>query len=236
MRAGVAFLVLSIWTCTAAQETPQQTVLFQDDFSGEQLDAARWVHTVLNDFEAEIVDLVNGRLRMAAATVGTDDATVKFHGLRTTEPVVDLSGGVEVGFNLDWNNQANGCYMTAGAYLCPTVAENPRDEPAWVGIQYIGVPPGKNGRCAISVKRGSYEQRLLTENWPEERTGRPIGLLKVQITLDRNAIAITENGQTILEADGLNLDFDKAYLYLQHTSHSNYRTREVFFDNVVVNR
>jgi len=236
MRVATAFVILALSTCGCAQDRPQ-TILFFDDFSAPHLDPAKWVHTALNDFQTEIVDVVDGRLRMGAATIGTDDATVKFHGVRTAEPVVDLTEACEVAFDVDWNNQANGCYMAVAAYLCPTVAENPRDEPDWLAIQYIGVPPGRNARCWVSVKTAGHEEALLTENWPEERTGRPIGLQKVQITLDREALTITENGASLLEvAEGLGLSFDRAYLYLQHTSHSNYRMREVFFDNVLVGR
>ena len=63
---------------------------------------------------------------------------------------------------------------------------------------------------------------------------RKIGLQRIEITLDRDTIVVTENGNTILEADDLRLGSDKAYLYLQRSSHSNYRMREVFFDDVRV--
>jgi len=237
MRSARAFLLLGVLTCAPLAGCAQPVVLFEDDFSAAKLDEAKWVHTVQNDFETETVDIVEGRLRMGAATVGTDDATVKFHGLRTAQPVVDLTEPCNVSFDVDWNSQANGCYMTVAAYLCPTIAENPRDEPDWLAIQYIGVPPGKNARCWVSLKTAGHEKPLLTENWPDEKTGRPIGLQKLQITLNREALAITENGQTLLHMpEGLGLTFDQAYLYLQHTSHSNYRLREVFFDNVLVGR
>ena len=136
-------------------------VLLQDDFSGGALDEAVWVHTVQSDFQTEVVEVADGRLRMAAATIGTDDQTVKFHGVRTAEPLTRISGGVAISLDIDWNDQANGCYMTAGLYLCPTVAENPREEEYWLRLQYIGVPPGKNGRCLVSVKTVDYERRLL---------------------------------------------------------------------------
>ncbi|MBM3499847.1 MAG: hypothetical protein FJX74_14395 [Armatimonadetes bacterium] len=236
MTLAAAFVMLALPTCGRAQDLPQ-TVLFADDFPAPHLDPAKWVHTSLNDFQTEVADVVDGRLRMGAATIGTDDRTVKFHGVRTAEPVVDLSQPCEVCVDADWNDQANGCYMTVAVYLCPTVAENPRDEPDWLALQYIGVPPGRNARCWVSVRTAGHEEALLTENWPEERTGRSIGRQKLHITLDRETLAIAENGASLLEvAEGLGLSFDRAYLYLQHTSHSNYRMREVFFDNVLVGR
>ena len=233
--AGLVLLALISARGQAGPEAgPDATVLFQDDFASGALDEAKWLHTIQNDFETEVVDIADGRLRMAASSVGTDDRTVKFHGVRTAEPVVDLSGGVSVSFDLDWNDQANGCYMAAGAYICPTVADNPREESNWLRIQYIGVPPGKNARCLVSARVAGRERRLLTEDWPQERTGRKIGLQHLEVTLDRDAILVNENGKLILQADELNLPFGNAYLYLQHTTHSNYRLREVLFDNVVV--
>ncbi len=233
--AGLVLLTLIAARGQAGPEAgPDTTALLRDDFSSESLDQSKWLHTIQNDFETEVVDIADGRLRMAASSVGTDDRTVKFHGVRTAEPVVDLSGGVSVSFDLDWNDQANGCYMAAGAYICPTVADNPREESNWLRIQYIGVPPGKNARCLVSARVAGRERRLLTEDWPQERTGRKIGLQHLEVTLDRDAILVNENGKLILQADELNLPFGNAYLYLQHTTHSNYRLREVLFDNVVV--
>jgi hypothetical protein len=224
-----------VWSVPIGQ-APAPKTIFEDGFAEPELDSAKWVHTVLNDFETETVDIRDGRLRMAAASIGTNDQTVKFHGVRTKDPVVDLSSAVQVAFELDWNDQANGCYMTAGAYICPTIAENPRDQPAWLQFTYIGVPPGQNARCWISVQAADHERVLLNEKWPEERMGRTIGLQKVEMALDRDALIVAENGTTILESHDLRLGFDKAYLYLQHSTHSNYRLREAFFDNVAIRR
>jgi len=228
-----AMLLLALCPLVSPQQAAPR-LAFQDDFGLDHLDEAKWVRTKCNDFETEVVDVVNGRLQMAASSVGADDRTVKFHGVRTKEPVIDLSTAARVSFELDWNDQANGCYMTAGAYLCPTVAENPREEPAWLQVTYIGVPPGQNARCYIAVKTADHERPLLTENWPEERTGRKIGVQKLEIALDRDTAMVTENGKSILQAEKVGLDFTKAYLYLQHSTHSNYRLREVFFDSVGV--
>lgn len=216
----------------SAQEGAGPAVVFEETFSEGQLDDAVWVHTVASDFETESVNVADGRLRMAAATVGTEDATVKFHGVRTREPLVDLSEAASIDFELDWNNQANGCYMTAGLYVCPAAAENPREEPDWLRIQYIGVPPGENARCLVTLKVNGYERQLLTEDWPEKREGRKIGLQKVELVMDGSTLFVTENGADLLVCEDLAIPFQQAYLYLQHSSHSNYRLREVFFDNV----
>ena len=212
---------------------------FRDGFSNETLNEAVWKITRQNDFQESTIDVLEGRLRFRAATIGTDDKTVKFHGVRTVEPVVDFSEGpVEVSFELDWNNQANGCYLTAGVYLCPVANdENPRDEENWLKIEYIGVPPGKNGRCLIATKVDKRLRHLFTEGWPkEQRTGRRIGLQKVRLQIDSDSFKVFENGKLLYKHEGHGLTFTKAHLYLQMSSHSNYPPRQVFFDNVSVGR
>ena len=211
-------------------------VVFADRFSLDHLDDAKWTRTRCHDFQEEVVDLAEGRLRMAAATTGTDDATVKLHGVRSAAPVVDLSRPVEIAFALDWNNQANGCYMAAGAYLCPEAVDDPREAESWLRVLTIGVPPRRNARCLISAKRGGREEQLLTEGWPEQREGRRIGVQRLRLTLDHGRLTVAENDASVLEVDALQLGFDRAYLYLQHSSHSNYPRREVFFDDVQVSR
>ena len=67
---GAAFLMAAAFSCVA-QEAGAPDVLLQDDFSGEALDEAVWVHTVVNDFGTEVVEIADGRLRMAAACVAT---------------------------------------------------------------------------------------------------------------------------------------------------------------------
>lgn len=236
MYRYIPFLAMVPAVGASAQGGAGPVVVLEETFSEGQLDDAVWVHTVANDFETESVDVTDGRLRMAAATVGTNDRTVKFHGVRTAQPVVDLAEAIAVSFDLDWNDQANGCYMTAGVYICPTVAENPREEPDWLRIQYIGVPPGKNARCLISVKTSGHERHLFKENWPQDRTGRRIGLQRIEMVFDQTGLTVDENSKRVLQADDLNLPFDTAYVYLQHSSHSNYRLREVFFDNVQIHQ
>lgn len=47
------------------------------------------------------------RLKLIANTIGTSDDTVKFHGIRNIYRV-DFSRGLNISFDLDWNNQSNG--------------------------------------------------------------------------------------------------------------------------------
>ena len=140
--------------------------MLTEEFATPPLARSVWAVTRQNDFQESTIDVVGlgkgargrgGRLRLRASTMGTDDRTVKYHGVRTTAPVVDLRRPVEVSFALDWNEQANGCYLTAGIYLCPTPTDtNPRDEMDWLMVEYIGVPPG--------------EERALPDREQSERT------------------------------------------------------------------
>jgi hypothetical protein len=213
---------------------PDHGLQFADDFSAPQLDNSRWVRTKQHDFSEEAVEVVGGRLRMAAATVDTDPQTVKFHGVRSRKAVVDISGDVRVEFLLDWNDQANGCYMRAGIYLCPAVSQNPREEQRWLRMIYVGVPPGRTGRAWLSASMAGNERAIMTENWPDDRAGRAIGTQRVAIVLEGDTLTVTENGEVTHSAPRPDLGFERAYLYLQHSSHSNYGLREVFFDDIRV--
>jgi hypothetical protein len=253
LLAGLALCVVAI-SCrpgatgqAAAQDAPQGRSVqgpsvpapgdpvFSDDFSADELDTDRWVHTVKNDLAEDIVDIQEGRLRLAASTLKTDDTTVKYHGVRTKTQVVDLSDGpLTITLDLDWNNQPNGCYLSADLYLCPEEVDSPTDAEQYLCCQYIGVPPGQNARFVLSRKRGGYDEPLYTEGWPEKREGRKIGLQHLRLIVDRTSIVVVENDAERCEHHDLGLEFEKAYLYIQQSSHSNYPLRTVFFDNITV--
>jgi hypothetical protein len=241
-------LVLPLW---AKNETPASvpstdSVPFLETFADAALHPETWVVTRKNDFSESTVDVVgttpeNRRLRLRAATLGTRETTVKYHGVRTCQPVVDLTAPSELAFDLDWNQQSNGCYLTAGVLLCPTATTgNPEDEPAWLKIEYLGVPPGRNGRCQITLKRQGRLTILFAEGWPDRRrSGRTLGLQRVQVVMDRTSLQVEENGTALYATSWCNadrrvcpLDWTRAYVYLQQSSHSNYPAREVFFDNI----
>ena len=231
---AAALLVAWVALGVACGQGTKGNVVLQDDFALDHLDIAKWVHTVANDFQTEAVDVVDGRLRMAAATIGTDDTTVKYHGVRTLTPLADLERGVEINFDLDWNKPPNGCYMTAGIYLCPTESQNPEKEKSWLRLEYWGVWPGKNARFIIATKTNGNLKFLSTEDWLRKGPGRNITVPKLRISLDGSALTVTEDDKRIFETKDLQLNFKQAYLYLNHSSHSNYPRREVFFDNVAV--
>ena len=229
--------LLASWLAMAAALAGPAELILQERFDGQCLDEKVWRVTRKHDFQDWKVEVAGGRLRLLAATIGTRPETVKWLGVGTRQAVVDLSRPIEVEFELDWNRQRNGCYLTAGLYLCPASSDAPKEESDWLKVEYIGVPPGRNGRCELASRVAGRLHLLYTEGWPvEQRTGRPIGVQKVKLTIRGGGLALRENGRLLFELPRLALGFEKAYLYLQMSSHSNYPPRAVFFDNVVVRR
>jgi len=216
--------------------------IFNENFSEGFLNPQTWQITREGDFKESTIDVydadptenVDFRLRLRMNTIGTRDDTVKFHGVKSLY-IVDFSEGKEISFDLDWNNQSNGCYLTASMYLCPTATRgNPREEYDWLKFEYVGVPPGRNVRGVIATKLNGKVKYLYTEGWPEQRTGRHIAYQRIRIILDNKSFKIIENEKEIYCSLSHGLEFSSAYLYLQMSSHSNYHAREIYFDNVVV--
>ena len=227
-------VVVVILTVDTVKIEETNSPIFNENFSEGILNAERWQITREGDFEESTIDVYGHRLRLRANTIGTSDDTVKFHGVRSVQRV-DFSRGLNISFDLDWNNQSNGCYLTGSVYLCPTATnENPRDEDDWLKFEYVGVPPGKNARCVIATKIDGRTGWLYTEGWPEDRSGRKIADQHIRIILDDESFKVMENGREIYTSPSHDLTFTSAYIYLQMSSHSNYPAREIYFDNVVV--
>jgi hypothetical protein len=182
-----------------------EIVELRDNFSNGTLNHKLWQITRDGDFKESTVDIydadptkkVDYRLRLRANTIGTKDDTVKFQGVRSIEKM-NFSDGKEISFDIDWNNQSNGCYLTASLYLCPMVTNgNPGEEKDWLNFEYVGVPPGRNARCVIATKSDGGVKYLYTEGWPEQRTGRHIAYQRIKIVLDNKSLKIIENGKEI---------------------------------------
>jgi len=222
----------------------KNTSTFNENFSEGVLNLQKWQITRKGDFKESIVDVydvdpsenVDFRLRLCMNTIGTRDDTVKFHGVRSVDKV-DFSEGKEISFDLDWNNQSNGCYLTGSLYLCPTATEgNPDDENNWLKFEYAGVPPGQNVRSIISSKIDGNRKLLYADGWPEERTGRQIADQHIRISLDNESFKIWENGKELFAFSPHDLNFTSAYIYFQMSSHSNYPSREIYFDNIIISK
>jgi hypothetical protein len=218
-------------------EPPPDEPILEDDFSGDGLDGSLWVRTAHNDFQEEVVEVVGGLLHVGCSTIGTEDATVKRHGVRTREPVAPVAGGVRIEYTVDWNDPFNGCYMQAGAYVSPQAGDNPEGLDDRLEFVYVGVPPGQTARGWVTLRQdGRHPTILMDENWPDDRDGREIDVQRIAMELTPESLRIVENGERILAATDLELDWDQAYLYLQQMSHSNYPMRSVFFDDVRIER
>ncbi|MDD1708029.1 MAG: hypothetical protein LUQ33_02495 [Methanoregulaceae archaeon] len=227
------------------QSSPAESsgeVMFEETFNTGFLDPERWKLTRDCDVRQSIIDVVaadpmnpgDSRLRLGMDTIGTRDDTVKYIGIRSNNRF-KIGEAKEISFDLDWNNQSNGCYLTAAFYICPTkTSKNPEQEPEWFKIEYIGVPPGKNGRAVIATKGDDRVRYWYTEGWPEKRDGRSLGNKHITIVPHINGITILENGTFLNTLSLEDMEFESAYLYFQMSSHSNYPFREVYFDNISV--
>jgi hypothetical protein len=217
--------------------------LVHDSFESGGLDLDVWQLTAANDFKEKVQDVVareledetDHALQLRANTLGTDDRTVKFLGVMFREKL-DLRHRHQIEFELDWNDQENGSYLTAGIYLAPTLTPvSPEFEPSWVKFEYVGVPPGRNARGLVALRDKGLLKLLETEGWPDQqRIGRKIGRQRVRVVVDGGSVRISENGDALYRSDGSVVPFSSAYLYLQLSSHSNYGSREVFFDDIVI--
>ena len=236
----VSFLVLGFRLAT---ESP---VMFQEDFEQGSLDSSRWEVTIDGDFAEVVVDVydvdpsedTDYRLRLRADTIGTSDP-LKFLGVRSRNEF-DFGTGRAVSFDLDWNSQSNGCYLTASLYLCPVISNNPKGEDNWLKFEYTGVPPGRNVRTNIWRKVDGVIEELLTDWGPRDEQDRPIGKSleigsqMIGLLLEENSLRVFENSKEILQLPHYELSFTTAYIYLQMSSGTNYPSREVYFDNVTV--
>lgn len=215
---------------------------FLDQFSGQRLNLEKWRITRKGDFRENIIDIFDvdpgqgedHRLRLRADTIGTRDDTVKYHGVICLHKI-EFAAGKMISVDLDWNKQANGCYLTAAIYICPTITDgNPLEENDWLRIEYIGVPPGRNARCAISTRTNKKTKHLYREGWPKKREGRYITHLRIDIHIHDQGFEVFEEGRKLCGSESHGLSFSSGYLYLQMSSHSNYPSREIYFDNVKI--
>jgi hypothetical protein len=233
----ILFLSISLAAVAFGCSTPRKIVL-QDDFSGRILNPELWEITTKGDFKAwEIGPMADGKggrlLRLRANTIGTRDDTVKVIGIESKK-ALEISTAT-ISFDLDWNNQVNGSYLSAGLYLVPEkTGAQQQDRENWLAVRYIGVPPGRNGRCEVLEKINGRTTVLFWEGWPEKKQGRPLSYQRVKLIFSGSTLRIEENGRAIFETNSFRPRFDRAYLYLQMSSHSNYPDREIYIDNVSV--
>lgn len=152
---ALSIFLLGVAGCLSVLRRPE---VFAEDFEKGRIDLSRWEVTSDGDFAEAIVDVVDVapgeetdyRLRFRTNTIGTSDR-LKYLGVRSKN-TVNFDTAKMVLFDLDWNKQTNGSYLTASFYLCPTMSKNPKEESDWLKFEYVGVPPGRNVRINILAK------------------------------------------------------------------------------------
>jgi len=233
MRLFATWLGAWGWIVLTQAASPGGPV-WSDDFDRADLGAG-WAVTREADFKDYAADIAGGRLRLRADTIGTDDSTVKYLGVRSIREF-RFDDDAMLSVDLDWNGQANGSYLTAGLVLGPEARDgNPLEGADWLKVEYVGVPPGRNGRIVVALRTGGREQSLYAEGWPlANREGRPIGLQRIGVRIRDGGFEVFENGRSIYVSEPDAIGFAAAHVYLQMSSHSNYTAREVFFDDVRV--
>lgn len=239
----LSVLMLYMFDCRSLALYPG---VFKEDFEKGRLDKSRWNETYDGDFTEGAVDVVDidpsenidFRLRLRTNTRGTSDG-VKYLGVRSKKRVV-FENTKAIIFELDWNNQANGSYLTASFYLCPTESNNPKEEDNWLKFEYVGVPPGRNVRIRI-LERADGAVRPLYADWgSRDEQGRPLGKSlglsshRIALILDKYRLRVIQDDDELFPLSKHNLNFTAAYIYLQMSSGTNYPSREVYFDNIIV--
>ena len=238
--------------CALASVTlaaPEPAVLLRDDFTGGAL-APTWEPVRVHDTRADTIAARDGQLVLGLDTLEADDATVKLRGVRS-QRVFTLGAGerLRVCATLDWNEQVNGSYLTAGLALLPEPAvDDAPAEPAPLGLphaapealafEFVGVPPGRNARPFLWRRQAAGLRPLYTEGWPqprrEDRVGRPVGRVQLELEVRAETVVLREDGRERFRGPG-GLS-GRLRLWLFVTGHSNYPPRSVVFDDVRVEK
>ena len=183
-------------------------------------------------FNERVVDVVpDGRLRLRANTMGTRDDSVKFLGVRARRSF-DVGTGLCIAVTLDWNDQQNGSYLSAGLIVAEEETDgNPVRGENWLAVEYVGVPPGRKARMQIRSSRKGRVRTLEDEGWPDEqRTGRTIGEAHLRLWFAPDSFRLWEDDRLVHTSQRPS-SLERVFLYLQLSSHSNYPAREIYFDD-----
>jgi len=205
------------------------------------LDKIKWQRIYKGNARRSSAKFIDGdnpdhtSLLLQIDTIGTSDPICTVGAF--TRDVVFLEEGIEISAVLDWNRQANGCYMTAGIYIVPDIIrEDPRDADDWLCVEYTGVPPGKNVRRTVAIRIHGNIRYLDRDGWPKNREGRHIEKVQIRIVFDADAFKIFENGNLIHRSKEDSQRLKKGHLCFALRSHSNYPNRAVYFREISVKR
>lgn len=242
----IGFLSIFLFSAAGCVFVSRRPGVFVEDFEKGLLDLSRWEVTSDGEFtEAymDVIDVAPGEeadhwLRLRANTIGTSDP-LKYLGVKSRH-TVNFTTAKEILFDLDWNKQTNGSYLTASFYLCPSKSDNPKEENDWLKFEYVGVPPGRNVRINILAKVDGVVYPLHIDWGPRDDNGRPLGRPlglsshRISLFLDKSCVRVVQDDEEIFPLSKHNLNFTTAYIYLQMSSGTNYPSREIYFDNIIV--
>jgi hypothetical protein len=202
------------------------------------LGTERWELLRVHDTREDKIEATGGKLVVALDTIGTIDSTVKTRGVRSRASF-ELGEGLSAAATIDWNDQVNGCYLSAGlALVLDEAAGDPHEARDAIAFEWIGVPPGKNVRPSLWRRKASALVPLYNEGWPqprrEDRVGRLVKRSRIAVEVAKDRVRLTEDGRELFQGkEGI---AGKARLVLFVTGHSNYGERTVLFEDVRVAR
>lgn len=240
--------MLCILSCVHQKTNLFPEEVFKEDFDLGTLDLTLWQITKDGDFKEEEITVFNSagnkkqdyKLKLRANTLGTSDP-YKYLGIRSLESI-NFDKIRIISFDIDWNKQKNGCYLGAALYICPYKSENPKKEKDWIKFEYTGVPPGQNVRLNIWCNVNSSLKKLYTDWGLRDDNNKPLGkpladgnhTIKIQI--DNTYIQVFEDEKEIFPVSPHGMNFHSGYLYIQMSSGTNYPSREIYFDNILVTK
>lgn len=230
---GTSFLLAGL-----ARAGDPQTLL--DEKFTAPLDPTRWDQVRIADTKSDRIEAAGNKLVIALDTIGTDDATVKLRGVRSRDSFVVDAAGIRAETTIDWNAQANGCYLSAGLAFVPAEFDgDPSKAQESVIFEWVGVPPGKNVRPYLTRHKKGALIELYTEGWPqpkrEDRVGRAPAKSKIGVEVSTSGVRLTDGDKELFKG-GEGLPAGKYKLCLFVTGHSNYPERTVYFEGVTVSK
>jgi hypothetical protein len=151
-------------------------------------------------------------------------------------PVQDFLGEVvRLEFELDWLEDSNASYLSAGLALVPETAPlsgDPRDHAEVTHLSFIGAGMGANVRRELLVQRKGQEVFRDSEGWPETgRDGRTLKTVRLSLTLTGSMMKIEEAGRPPVSVP-VGLGFARGRVVLYVASHSNSMRRAMRFTHL----
>lgn len=154
------------------------------------------------------------------------------------KPALDfLSGPQTITLSLDWLEDSNASYLTAGLAIVPEGANlkgDPRDLSEVAHVSFVGAGAGANARREVLVQRRGQEIARDTEGWPEKgKEGRQLSKVTLQLVVTDQMIRVEEAGREPVSIPS-SIGFARGRLVIFVASHSNSMRRAVRFSRLRV--